>query len=139
MFKKGDLVTYISDWDRKGTVTYRSAIVHSCGKKQMVLTCADSGEEMGRFFKPVRAEKGQFGTFPRLTEEQAVEYGLAAAQGLLQYERERCETILAGPSARCDSGYRAAIQKNLDALHEPRALPLATVSKLLQAAIAARG
>jgi hypothetical protein len=53
-FKKGQIVNLVKDWDGKGTVYIAPAIVHSCGKKQMVLTHAVTGVELGRHFRPQR-------------------------------------------------------------------------------------
>lgn len=54
MFKKNQAVTFIRNWDSKGTVAITPAIVHSCGKKRMVLTHATTGVELGREFRPQR-------------------------------------------------------------------------------------
>jgi len=119
-FTKGDLVHYVSDWDRKGTVTIRAAIVHSCGKKQMVLTDAETGEEMGRHFKPVRAERGNGGTYPRLDADEIEAIAYEVAENILAAERARlthCHDVV---GATAGQGYRDAIKKDLDALHEPR-------------------
>ena len=117
-FKKGDAVTFISDWDRKGTVTFRDAIVHSCGKKQMILTDEQTGEEIGRHFKPeIGGEMG--GTFPRMTEEEAVAKGLEIAERVLAKEREHFARCLAGNNGE---SYDNAIRKNIAALHEPRVI-----------------
>lgn len=120
-FTKGDLVHFISVWDRKGTVVIRPAIVHSCGAKRMILIDAETGDEMGRNFKPVRAERGQCGTFPRMDADEIEAVAMEAAEAFLEAETARllhCRDV-AGETA--GEGYRAAIQKDLDALHEPRA------------------
>lgn len=76
-FKKGDAVTYLASWDNKGTVAYRHAVVHSCGSKQMILTDAVSGQEIGRHFAPVKGDADKVGyaqwsgTFARMTDEEA--------------------------------------------------------------------
>lgn len=127
-FKKGDRVTYISDWDRKGTVYFVQAIVHSCGSKQMVLTNEATGEEMGRHFRP---ETGSLetvvvgpntyriagGTFPRMTDDEAVAAGLKVAAAIQQYQREQFARCLAGGHSEI---YNDAIRKNLAELHELR-------------------
>lgn len=116
-FKKGDLVTYIDDWDRKGSTYYRHAVVYSCGKKQMVLTDAETGVEMGRNFRPERASGlGDQGTFPRLTEEEARAHGIALAEVIIEREIERyghCLTIGAGDA------YDSSIRKDIAQIHEP--------------------
>jgi len=118
-FNKGDEVTYISDWDRKGTVFFRHAIVYSCGKKQMVLTDAETGEEMGRHFIPARAEIGNAGTFARMTDAEAAAAALALADNILVSETAHFERCLQNDTA--GEGYKNSIRKSLAALHEPRA------------------
>lgn len=118
-FNKGDEVTYISDWDRKGTAFFRHAIVYSCGKKQMVLTDAETGEEMGRNFTPARAEVGRAGTFTRMTDAEAAAAALTLAANVLVSETAHFERCLQDNTA--SKGYKNAIHKNLAALHEPRA------------------
>lgn len=116
-FKKGDLVTYINDWDRKGTVTFRHAIVYSCGMKQMVLTDAETGEEMGRNFRPQIGEIT--GTFPRMSDDEARAAGIRLAEVILANERAHFERCLERGHG---AAYDAAVRKDLDALHEPRAI-----------------
>jgi hypothetical protein len=97
-FTKGDTVHHIASWDgQKRIYTYRKAIVHSCGKKQMVLTDAETGQEMGRHFKPdgwdsytTELIDGTWqrgpnsvmlqGTFAGLTDEEAEAKALEMAQ-----------------------------------------------------------
>lgn len=131
-FKKGDEVTYVSDWDRKGTAYYRQAIVYSCGTKQMVLTDAETGEEMGRHFRPVVGDL--VGTFPRMTEAEAIEKCLAAGAAIVAKEAARynhCLTL--GQS----EGYNNAVRKDLAKLHEPRAVSYKEAQELIQRALAA--
>lgn len=145
-FTKGQEVTFIADWDRKGTVTFRHAVVYSCGVKQMVLTDAETGEEMGRHFRPQvgclevrKCEKGYFympgGTFPRMTDEQAVEAGLKIAAAIQSYERAHFDRCLA---AGHGESYDAAIRKNIAELHDLRAISYAEASAAIKAAIAGR-
>lgn len=126
-FTKGEQVTLISSWDNKGTVTFRDAVVYSCGKKQMVLTDAVSGEEIGRHFVPERGSLDTVsafnwqGVWPRLDRAQAealcLEAGakiVAAVREGLQQRRERWPD---------DAGYLAALAKTETELHEPCAMP----------------
>jgi hypothetical protein len=141
-FTKGQEVTYISDWDRKGTVTFRHAVVYSCGAKQMVLTDAETGEEMGRHFRPaigslevvaqgnLRAMPG--GTFPRMTDEEAVEAGLKIAAAIQAYERELFARCLAAGNGE---SYNRAIQKDIDSLHDLRVVRYADAAAAIRAAI----
>lgn len=118
-FNKGDEVTYISDWDCKGTTFFRHAIVYSCGKKQMVLTDAETGAEMGRNFCPERAEIGCVGTFARMTDAEATAAALALAENIIANEAARFERCLQDDTA--GEGYKNAIRKDLAQLHAPRA------------------
>jgi hypothetical protein len=115
-FNKGDEVTFIGDWDRCGSTYFRHAVVYSCGKKQMVLTDAATGVEMGRYYRPERAELGAGGTFPRMTDAEAHAAALALAENILIKERahfEHCLTIDAS------EGYKNSIRKALARLHAP--------------------
>lgn len=144
-FTKGQEVTFIADWDRKGTVTFRHAVVYSCGAKQMVLTDAETGEEMGRHFRPqvgsleTTIQNGGYrmagGTFPRMTDEEAVEAGLKVAASIQAYEREHFTRCLAGGHGE---SYDAAIRKNIAELHDLRAISYAEASAAIKAAIAVR-
>lgn len=129
-FKKGDLVTYISDWDRKGTVYFIQAVVYSCGKKQMVLTDAENGNEMGRHFKPalgsletIKQDNGIIcqpgGTFPRMTAEEAEAACLIIAAQIIKNETEHFNHCL---NAGHNENYKNAVRKDLAEIHEPRAL-----------------
>lgn len=119
-FKKGQAVTYITNYNRKGLFVFRQAIVHSCGKVQMVLTDAKTGQEMGRHFKPqVGNEHG--GTFPAITDAEAIakceELAAAFLIDIAAHYRRLSET-----GAENGEGYARAMLKNLDELGEPRGL-----------------
>lgn len=126
-FNKGDQVTLIGSWDNKGTVFYRNAVVHSCGKKQMVLTCATTGEELGRHYRPERGalEKvtgfNWVGVWPRLSREEAealcLEVGALVVKANREHLAERRIRF-----ADAEPGYFAALDKSEAELHEPRAL-----------------
>jgi hypothetical protein len=129
VFKKGDLVTLIADWDCKGTVYYQQAVVFSCGKKQMILTHEKSGEELGRHFRPELGSLEMIppsdqcygwrqagGVFPRMTPEQAVVSGLKVAESIQNFERWRIECAI--KSGGSDINYVRAMRQDLDALHE---------------------
>lgn len=118
-FNKGDEVTYINDWDRKGTAYFRHAIVYSCGKKQMILTDAETGEEIGRRFTPARAEIGRAGTFARMSDAEATAAALALAENILIAQTAHFERCLQNRAA--GEGYRNSIRHDLADLHEPRA------------------
>ena len=113
-FAKGDTVTLFGDWDRRGSVYYRHAVVYACGPKRMTLTCQETGDELGRNFDTHYAL-----VTPRMTEAEAVAHALQLAALLLESEREHFQRCLLRHST--DTGYCASIQRSLDALHEPRA------------------
>lgn len=127
-FKKGQEVTFIGDYDRKGTVYFFHAIVHSCGKKQMVLTDAKTGKERGRHFAPRVGStvtevignntiKMAGGTFPRLEGEQLQEVAMQIAAEVQKAEREHLARCLA---AGHGESYDAAIRRQIEELHELR-------------------
>lgn len=119
-FKKGDRVTHFGDWDSKGTVSYRQCVVHSCGKKQMVLTDLATGEEAGRHFHPIAAEGTALGTRPALSNEQAETLCLTLGAEVLVQERARfADRLQRWPD---DAGFVAAMHEGIAALHEPRAI-----------------
>lgn len=113
-FAKGDTVTLFGDWDRKGTAWYRHAVVYACGPKRMTLTCAATGDELGRNFDPRHAL-----VTPRMTEAEAVAHALQLAALLLEQEREHIRDRIARFST--DSRFVEVMQRQFDALHEPRA------------------
>ena len=74
-FKKGQKVTLVVDWDRKGTIAVTPAMVYSCGKRIMVLTHALTGEELGRNYRPCEGEgwTGEFVFDGALTEDRLLD------------------------------------------------------------------
>jgi len=127
VFKKGDLVTYLADWDRKGTVYFRHGIVYSCGKKVMVLTDAETGEEMGRHFDPKTGADRSYSfwssTVPRMTDEEATKTALERATEILEKERADLERLIesCGPAFENHNRCRV-LRSELAKLHEPKAL-----------------
>lgn len=126
-FTKGQEVTYIASWDDKGSVFYRHAVVYSCGKKQMVLTDAVTGAEMGRNFKPeVGTTETRWegncvysagGTFPRVYGEELQALCLKIAEASLHQQRDHFARSLSGGWGE---SYDAVIRKQIAELHEPR-------------------
>jgi hypothetical protein len=114
-FTKGDRVTVFGDWDRKGTVNFTQAIVYSCGGKQMVLTSAQSGHELGRHYHPAKVQPY---IVPEMTEAEAHDYALTLAAALLAERRAHLNRCLERNSHL--AGYVRAIREDIDALHEPR-------------------
>lgn len=120
-FKKGQPVTYLYDWDRRGTVRAVDLFVYSAGKKQMILVDANGAKFAGHNFRPCVKQGYDDGcneVHPRLTEAEANELGLALAERILTYERAHFARCLAAHSD--DRGYCAAVQKDLERLHEAR-------------------
>jgi len=122
-FKKNQEATLIGNWDGQGTMFYRDVVVYSCGKKQMVLTCAITGEELGRNFKPEvgKVEEASYywnGCFPRMTEEDAIATCLEAAEIYLAKETaDRTRRLNQDSSEHSVKFWTKEIAK----LHEPRA------------------
>lgn len=121
-FTKGDLVTIISNWDRKGTVVYRPGVVHSCGKKQMTIYCPVKGDEIGHHFQPKRAEGNVCGVHVQMSDEAAIAIALIAGAAIVADEKRRMEHAIAHYGYDEDHGYTKAVRRDIAALHEPRAL-----------------
>jgi hypothetical protein len=119
-FTKGEAVTFLGDWDRKGSAFFRHAVVYSCGAKQMVLTDAVTGEEIGRHFKPVKAEGAEEGTRARMTDEEAAALTLVIGAAVVASETAHFNNCLARHPD--NAGYCASIRKSLSELHEPRTI-----------------
>ena len=128
-FKKGDLVTVLGTWDRKGTVWYQHAIVYSCGLKRMILTNAATGEELGGDFRNpkvgnVKEASGNggnwYGVFPRMSDVEAEAVCIEAGALMLTAYNAHYDTCIErnGENMR----YIKAIQKERAGLHEPRFL-----------------
>lgn len=115
-FTKGQHVTVLVNWDRKGTVAYYHAAVHSCGAKRMVLYSSVTGDEIGREFSPDNPY-----IVPRLTDAALTQFGLATAETFLREEREHLNRCLNNTTA--GEGYLRAIRADLAKLHEPRVIP----------------
>lgn len=58
MFVKGETVYRIHAWDDKGTFFVEPCIVHSCGKKRMVLYSIDRTVCVGTDFRPEEQQQG---------------------------------------------------------------------------------
>ena len=79
MFTKGQIVTYITEWNDGKDFAYTIAEVVSCGKKQMALKCVESGNMMGRHYSPtgidtwVRDGMTLAGTYADMTEAEVID------------------------------------------------------------------
>lgn len=130
-FKKGQEVTYFVNYDRRGTVAYRHAIVYSCGAKRMVLTDAVTGKEMGRNYDPFLGRMNSEtigntiyspgGTFPRVSDEEAEAMCLHMGAEIVRQEQEQFAHCL---SLGWGEGYDRSIRKQIEQLHEPRAMKI---------------
>ena len=126
-FSKGEAVTLVQNWDSKGTISIRHAVVYSCGTKQMILTDAVTGDEIGRHFKPFRATATDFGdirvlvaTFPKMSAEDAERVGFILAEKFLGEQRAFYARCIASHGA--SAGYVQAIEREIALLHEPRVI-----------------
>lgn len=113
MFTKGQTVNLIQNWDSKGTVSVTPAIVYSCGKKQMVLTHAVTGEELGRTFLPAREQYSKALVVPSADDAQAIALDLATRIRVefIAYETKKIET--ATGSAEYWNNRRAILEQVL--------------------------
>jgi len=137
-FKKGDEVTFINTWDDKGTFSYTHAVVHSCGKKQMVLTGLD-GKELGRHFHPAFHMPGMMrpcysaipytdkrdivywnGTVNRLSDEGAEKLCIAVGEAFVAARRVECQNLI--EKHRDSVAYCRAMELTIKELHEGRAI-----------------
>lgn len=111
-FTKGQAVTIIRKWSKDCTAYAVKAVVYSCGTKQMVLTCATTGAELGRNFKPAAEQLGR-GVVINGHDAADIEVAaLAVSQANIDWELahyERITTNAAFPTQ--SSAYREAINK----------------------------
>ena len=134
VFNKGDLVTFISNWDRRGTFIFQNAIVFSAGMKQMILTDETTGEEMGRNYKPVIGDG--VGTFPRMTDSQAREHCLKLATAFIPAFIEDHEKHIALNNERwpdSGTGYDNGMRDDIEELHAPTGISYDEALVLLRA------
>jgi len=115
VFKKGQRVTLITKWDSKGTFTLTPAVVYSCGAKQMVLTHATTGVELGRHYLPKR-EQYSFGLVIDASEDaEAVALAQAAAwiaNEIADYEDRMARPVFADNS----EAYKNGVRQNYEAM-----------------------
>lgn len=116
MFTKGQKVTYISNWDNKGTVKITNLVVASCGKKQMILVDEAGVKFQGANFRPQSEQYSHGVVFPRLTTEEAEASALEIAAKIIAYEEAHFARCLAGNHGE---GYNNAIRKSIAKLHQP--------------------
>jgi hypothetical protein len=121
-FKKGDKVTLFRSWDDKGTVYAIQAIVHSCGKKRMILTSEETGEELGREFYPEYNEEHNtlhYGSYvtKRLEGDELTKTGEKLAQNYIDTQKKIYQQRI-----ERDESERKYFERHIEDLHEPRLL-----------------
>lgn len=120
-FVKGQPVTYLQNWDHQGTVRIYDLIVHSCGKKQMILVDGAGVKFQGRNFLPGEFQhSGRVVT--RLSDADAEVAALQLGAEIVNDERARMERALAHWAKPETDGYTIAMRQSIAKLHEPRAL-----------------
>lgn len=119
-FRKGDRVYLLQNWDRNGTVSVTEAIVYACGKKQMILTHAATGEELGRNFLPGEKQYNHDRVMARTVRADAEAVALEIAAEILVDEREAHAKRL--EMWGDNQVYRKTIEECIAALHEPRVI-----------------
>jgi hypothetical protein len=112
-FKKSQSVFLISSWNDKGRVQIVPAVVHSCGKKQMVLTNATTGEELGRHFRPQEDQYNFVVVVDASADAESIAFNFGDA--LIDFEIRNYTRIIE-KSQKASSAYRAAIAKDLEAM-----------------------
>lgn len=121
-FKKSQSVLKISRWNSAGCFYITPAVVVSCGAKQMVLQNAETGECLGRNFKPSVEQYNDSEVRADLTIEQARERALEMSAEWLAKEIARYETQIERNAS--DTGYVRSMTRSLEALRtcEPAVL-----------------
>jgi hypothetical protein len=122
MFTKGQAVHFLQNWDSKGTVRVIDLVVHSCGKKQMVLVDEAGQKFQGRNFYPTEQQFACGRVVARLAKADAIAAALALGAEIVAQERARMERQIASYGYPEEHGYTKAMRQSLAALHEPRAI-----------------
>lgn len=135
-FRKGQLVTVFFNFDRNGSVKVVNLVVHSCGKKQMILVDEAGVKFQGHNFYPTEIQYPVNGmnadlfasaahvVKPRMTDDEATSFALTLGAQFAQTERETLERTIARYTARegvnLDRGYLNAMNRKIAEIHEPR-------------------
>jgi hypothetical protein len=121
-FVKNQEVTYLQNWDSKGTVRIIDLIVYSCGRKQMVLVDATGKKFEGCLFQPTE-EQIQYGrVVPRLSPEAALTAALELGATIVALERASMENSIARAGKSETHNYTKSMREEIAKLHEPRAV-----------------
>ncbi len=122
MFTKGQEVTLLQDWDRKGTVRIAELTVHSCGKKQMILTDCSGDKFEGQFFFPTGTDGRNYRIVARLSAEAAEAAAIEMGADVAKVEREAMERAIAHCGHPESHGYTKAVRAEIAEIHEPRVI-----------------
>ena len=119
MFTKGQEVTIVANYDRKGTVYTKKAVVESCGKKRMTLIATD-GTMLGRNYDPMQKQRSAWvNVLPTRDADTVQAFALALAQEILDHEVAHFARCL---SLDESEAYNAAVRKSQSELHEIRVI-----------------
>jgi hypothetical protein len=123
-FRKGQLVTFLQDWDRKGSVKVYDLVVYSAGKKQMILVDETGQKFAGANFRPTFLQYGYVGAenevHLRLTPEQADAAALDLGARVVAIETaNKLRAIERNPN---DPRFQQAMRDEIAKLHEPRVI-----------------
>jgi hypothetical protein len=122
MFTKGQEVTVINLWSAgdvsspnpKVSFTVEQLIVHSCGKKQMILRNAAGEVFKRRLYTPTERQYTSFHTvYPRISDEAALEIANARTVEYCARQVERHNDILARANKESEA-YIRSITKSRD-------------------------
>lgn len=120
IFRKGQKVTLLQNWDHLGSVRIIDLVVYSCGAKQMVLVNEDGSKFGGMNFRPGVDQFGFSKVHPRLTPDAAVAMALDLGAAIVAYRRSGLERRIAKSGKTERDGYIKACRLDLSRLHEPR-------------------
>jgi len=114
MFTKGQTAFLITVANYNGKFAVRPVVVGSCGKKQMTLIHAETGEFLGRNFQPSSVQSKWSEVRADLTAEQALEYAVERSKAFIEYEIGLKEANIARHDG--DTSYVAAMRRGIENL-----------------------
>lgn len=122
MFTKGQQVTFLCNWDSKGTVAIVDLIVHSCGKKQMILVDDQGIKYQGRLFFPTEDQLNFSRVVSRLSPEAAEALALEIGAQVATHEAAEKLRKIAHYGYGEEHAYTRSMRKSIADIHEPRTL-----------------
>jgi len=136
-FTKGDRVTLITRWNSKAVFTVRNAVVAAAGPKQMHLIDAETGEEMGRNYRPSHQQPSGVCLF---TTSDADALTMALEMSAMWKATELLRMHNAISRNPGDVGYERAMRKQIADLEacEPAAMKYGDAVAMIHAALANR-